>query len=78
MMKCVALLTMIALTACGEAPQRFVAVDTLCSSTTRFHASEEQRAAFKANPALFGSLVDWLFGFNKVRDGECLKAPSGQ
>lgn len=28
--------------------------------------------------AVFGSLVRWLLGFNKVRDAECLKPPIGQ
>ncbi len=28
--------------------------------------------------AVFGSLVRWLLGFNKVRDAECLKPSIGQ
>ncbi len=28
--------------------------------------------------AVFGSLVRWLLGFNKVRDAECLKPSVGQ
>lgn len=27
--------------------------------------------------AVFGSLVRWLLGFNKVLDAECLKGPIG-
>lgn len=76
MRKCAALLTTIALTACGEPPPpTVVAVDTLCSSTTRYHATDAQVEGFKADRPRWESLVDWLAGFNKVRDRQCL-APS--
>jgi len=54
-----------------------VAVDTLCASTSRPVITEAQRAAFKADQALWEPLVDWLAGFLKVRDGACLKPVSG-
>lgn len=78
MRRSTALLMTIALTACGE-PDRptVVAVDTLCSSTTRFHASEAQRAAFKDDRRLWESLVTWLAGFNQVRDKRCLQPSIG-
>lgn len=73
MRKCAALLTTIALTACAEAPRpTVVAVDTLCA-TPRYHATEAQVAAFKADRVIWESLVDWLASFNKVRDGRCLQ-----
>jgi hypothetical protein len=82
MRRCAALLTMIVLTVlgsqglagCGEpAPPAYVAIDTLCTRTTRFHATDGQRAAFKADRPLWESLVDWLASFNAVRDKACLQ-----
>lgn len=83
MRKCAALLTTIALTACvsvalpgcDPAPPVVTAVDTLCTSTSRYRATDAQVAAFKADRTTWESLVDWLAGFNKVRDQQCL-APS--
>ena len=78
MRRSTALLMTIALTACGEADRpTVVAVDTLCSSTTRFHATDAQRAAFKADRPLWESLVTWLAGFNQVRDKRCLQPAIG-
>lgn len=68
---------LITLTACGNAPPVVTAVDTLCTSTTRYHASEEQRNQFIQNQPLWQPLVDWLASFDKVRDGECLKPAKG-
>lgn len=82
MKKCARLLTIVALTSwssllagCGDGPSPPVvtSVDTLCTVTTRYHASPAQRAAFKADEATWGSLVDWLLEFNKVRDRRCLQ-----
>jgi len=58
----------------GCDPQQVVvtSVNTMCTSTTRYHATEAQAKAFKADPGLWSPLVDWLFGFDKVRDKECL------
>lgn len=83
MTKYAALLTTIALTACvsvsllgcDPAPPVVSAVDTLCTSTSRYRATDAQVAAFKADRPLWETLVDWLAGFNKVRDRQCL-APS--
>jgi len=72
MKKCAALLMAIALTACADKPV-VVAVDTLCASTSRPQITEAQRAAFRADQALWEPLVDWLAGFIKVRDGACLR-----
>lgn len=76
MLKFAALLTASALTGCASAPV-IATVDTLCDSTSRYHATEAQVAAFKADRALWEPLVDWLAGFNKVRDGRCLKPQAG-
>ena len=79
MRKCAALLTMILLTACASPlPPVVTTIDTLCVVTTRYHATDEQVAAMKADKPLWGSLVAWLASFNKERDKRCLqpaKAP---
>lgn len=72
-----ALLTTIALTACSpfggsdRPPPVVTAADTLCTVTTRYHASEGQKAAFRADRATWEPLVDWLAGFNAQRDRRC-------
>lgn len=77
MRTCAALLTTIALTACADRAPLVTAVDTLCVSTSRYHATEAQVAAFKADQTTWEPLVDWLAAFNKVRDGQCLKPVAG-
>lgn len=72
------LLLTIALTACGDRlPPVVTAVEDLCFTTTRYHASDAQRAAFKADPGLWESLVNWMFSFNQVRDKRCLQPGKG-
>jgi hypothetical protein len=77
MKKCAALLTTIALTACADGAPIVTTVDTLCVVTTRYRATEEQVAAFKADRGLWEPLVDWLLGFNKERDRRCLAPVEG-
>ena len=76
MKKCAALLMAIVLTACADRPV-VVAVDTLCVSTSRPSITEAQRAAFKADQALWEPLVTWLASFLKVRDATCLRPSPG-
>lgn len=76
MLKFAALATTIALTACSltggsSPPQVHTVADTLCTVTTRYHATEGQKAAFRADRALWEPLVDWLAGFNAQRDKRC-------
>jgi len=52
-------------------------VDTLCAVTTRYHATDGQVAAFKADRALWEPLVDWLLAFDKERDRRCLQPVEG-
>ena len=71
------LLTTIALTACAEEKRIAVtSVNTLCTSTERYRATDAQIAAFKTDQPLWEPLVTWLATFNKVRDAECLKPKS--
>jgi hypothetical protein len=67
---------LVVLLGCADKPV-VVAVDTLCVSTSRPAITEAQRAAFKADQALWEPLVDWLASFIKVRDGACLKPTLG-
>lgn len=76
-MKFAALLMTATLTACASDDRIVVtSVNTLCTSTTRYHATEAQAAALKADKALWEPLVSWLASFNKVRDAECLAPPA--
>jgi hypothetical protein len=77
MKKCTALLTTIALTACADRAPIVATVDTLCIVTSRYHATDGQVAAFKADKDLWEPLVDWLLGFNKERDKRCLQPVAG-
>lgn len=63
-------ISLIALANC--APQPVVtAVDTLCTSTSRYHSTDAQRKAFAADEALWRPLYEWLAAFNDVRDQRC-------
>lgn len=62
--------------ACGDKPTVVTTIDTLCTVTTRYHATDAQVAAFRADKGLWEPLVDWLLAFAKERDKRCLK-PSG-
>lgn len=59
------------LAGCDPKPPIVVAVKTLCTETDRYHTTDAQRAAAKANPDLWDSLFRWLAGFDVVRDKEC-------
>jgi hypothetical protein len=48
-----------------------VAVDLLCTETTRYHTTDQQRAAAKADPSTWFSLFQWLASFDAVRDKRC-------
>lgn len=65
------------LAGCADKPVVVVADAPLCIITSRPQITEAQRAAFKADQSLWESLVDWLAGFIKVRDGACLKPVPG-
>ena len=64
------------LAGCADKPV-VVAVDSLCVSTSRPTITEAQRAAFRADQALWEPLVTWLASFLKVRDATCLKPVEG-
>lgn len=76
MRKWCALLMTIALMACGDRPV-IATADTLCVVTTRYHATDEQVVAFKADRALWEPLVNWMLSFNKERDKRCLQPMGG-
>jgi hypothetical protein len=65
------------LTACADRTPIVATVDTLCIVTTRYHATDGQVAAFKADRDLWAPLVDWLLAFDRQRDGRCLEPVAG-
>lgn len=70
-------LVLVLLVGCSDKQPVMVAVDTLCVSTSRYHATDAQVAAFKADQPLWQPLVDWLSSFNIVRDRRCLAPKEG-
>lgn len=79
MRKFALLLTIGVLTSCSgsDAPPRFVAVNTLCTTVERYYATPAQAAAFKADQGMWESLVNWVLGVNKERDRQCLAPKEG-
>ncbi len=55
---------------CAEKPAT-VAVDLLCTETTRYRTTDAQRDAAKADPTTWFSLFQWLAAFDDVRDKRC-------
>jgi high-affinity nickel permease len=68
-------LLMLSLTACDEHVV-VTSVDTFCTRVERYHATEEERAALKANSGLLERFIRWAAGINEQYDKHCLK-PSG-
>lgn len=67
-----AAITCLALLAgCSKPPPVTVAVDLLCTETERYHTTDAQRAAVKADPATWYTLFKWLASFDAVRDRRC-------
>lgn len=64
-------LSSIPLASCTEKPPVTVALDLLCTETTRYHTTDQQRAAAKADPSTWFSLFQWLASFDAVRDKRC-------
>jgi hypothetical protein len=63
-------LSLTLLASCAEKPP-VIAVDLLCTETTRYHTTDLQRAAAKADPSTWFSLFQWLASFDAVRDKRC-------
>lgn len=62
--------------ACGE---RIVvtAAETFCTRVDRFHATDTEREALKANAGPLERLIRWVAGINKQWDDNCLKPVAG-
>ena len=77
--RCVPILLLLSSTAlasvlcagCAREQPTAVAVDLMCTETTRFHTTDEQRAAAKADLATWFTLFQWLASFDAVRDKRC-------
>lgn len=74
MRMCALFLIAIALTSCSTAspPAVKVAVDTLCTSTTRPPLTQAMKAEAIDKPAVWEPLMTWLLGFVRTRDKACL------
>jgi hypothetical protein len=68
-------LLMLSLTACGEHVV-VTSVDTFCTRVERYHATDDERAALKANSGPLERFIRWAAGINAQYDKHCLK-PSG-
>jgi hypothetical protein len=66
---------MLSLTACGEHVV-VTSVDTFCTRVERYHATDDERAALKANSGPLERFIRWAAGINAQYDKHCLK-PSG-
>jgi len=74
MRKCALLLLTLSstpLASCSPKPPMPVAVDLLCTETSRYHTTDVQRATAKADPSTWFSLFQWLASFDAVRDKRC-------
>jgi len=66
------------LAGCGDKPVVVNTVsDTFCQRVERFHATEAERAALKANSGPLERLIRWVAGINGQWDAECLKPAKG-
>lgn len=71
MRRCAILITALVLTGCDKPAPVVTVSDTFCTLTTRYHASDAQKAAFAKDQSTWQPLVDWLYGFALVRDKRC-------
>lgn len=74
-----AILLIASLTACGDRPPAFVAVDTFCTRVEPFHGTDEERAALKravrAEP-LIERFIRWAAGIDRQYDTDCKPRPT--
>jgi hypothetical protein len=65
------MLSSIALASCSPAPPVVTAVDLGCTWTSRYHTTDQQVAAEKADPGTWYPLFQWLASFDIERDKRC-------
>lgn len=65
----VSLIILILLTGCSK-PVTTVS-DTFCMLTTRYRATEAQKAEFMKNEPLWRPLLEWHDSFNTLREKRC-------
>ena len=58
-------------TGCAEKPPAIVSVDLLCTETSRYHTTDQQRDAARNDPSTWFDLFQWLAAFDAVRDKRC-------
>lgn len=64
------------LAACSHTPV-VTSVETFCHRVERFHATEAEREALKANSTALERLIRWVAGINAQWDANCLKPVAG-
>jgi hypothetical protein len=68
---------MLSLTACDKPMAVVTSVDTFCTRVERYHATEGERTALKANSAPLERLIRWIAGINEQYDKHCLQPAKG-
>lgn len=65
------------LTGCANPPVVVTSVDTFCTRVERYHATEAERAALKANSGPLERFIRWAAGINSQYDAHCLQPAKG-
>ena len=66
-------LSMALLTACADRVSVVTSVDTFCTRVERYHATDDERAALKANSGALERFIRWAAGINAQYDAHCLR-----
>lgn len=65
------------LTACDKPVVVNTVSDTFCTRVERFHATDAERAALKANSGPLERVIRWVAGINAQWDEQCLRPAKG-
>lgn len=72
-----AIAILLALSACDKPVVVNTVSDTFCTRVERFHATQAETDALKANSGPLERFIRWAAGINKQWDDECLKPAKG-
>ena len=72
-----AIAILLSLTACDKPVVVNTVSDTFCTRVERFHATDAERAALKANAGPLERVIRWVAGINAQWDEQCLKPAKG-
>ena len=59
--------------ACDKPVAVISSVDTFCTRVERYHATDDERAALKANSGALERFIRWAAGINAQYDAHCLR-----